>query len=293
MGCVVVVALGVWAVHASVRAQVTGDCASLEPGPCWVLPRPGTQEAVTLDAPIQARFTPGYFEQFDPASATVEVYESGTDTPVAGDLLADGDSLFFIPDGGWEPLTAYEGVVLGQARDIGFGFSTGERADRAPPSMGAILEVEPAQGSTVPELGEGSMRVDVTFEAATDDGPLGSLEYLLYVTRSRDIEAPELRLRRLHQPGVITAALGLRARETAEPVCIAIVAVDGVGKTDTTGERCFEPTQGDFFEPLCSAAPGPRRPAGAAGPAWLLAGLLALVIRRRGRLSARRERRVG
>jgi hypothetical protein len=41
---------------------------------------------------------------------------------------------------------------------------------------------------------------------------------------------------------------------------LVVMAVDGVGHTDATEPVCFEPQQGNFFEPLCSAVPGVPAP---------------------------------
>ena len=72
-------------------------------------------------------------------------------------------------------------------------------------------------------------------------------------------------------------AFVLSPEEAVSPGCVVVHAVDGVGNVDDDMEpECFEPVQGNFFEPLCSASR-------VEGRHWLSWGLLALVLRRRRR----------
>lgn len=265
------------------RAQSSADCEANDPGPCWVFPRPGTPEAVTLDAPVLVRFTPGFFDDRGVEAVAFELNDADTGAAVGGSLSIADDVLYFVPDGWLEPNTSYEGSIYAgdpEPREIQIGFRTGSFADSRPPVMGPILDVTPHPETEVAGFGEGSERVDIEFEGATDDGPLGSIEYLIFLTRGHGISAPVLRLRRLEQPGNIPAAIGMTADEAAEPACAAIVAVDGVGKTDASPEQCFDPRTGTFFEPLCSVSPHPTLP-----------GVLGLVLPVGFALLARRRRR--
>lgn len=245
-------------------ARAQSDCdTQQEPGPCWVFPRPGTPEAVTLDAPIEIRYTPKFFDTYGRQATAIDVFDSATGNPVPGVVeVAASDLMFFLPNGGWQPTTSYDGRVYGQGMEIDFNFTTGTTVDRSPPIAGRILDVTPHPGSEVAAVGPGSERVDIDFQSATDDGPIGSIEYQIYLTRGHGIDAPVLRLRKLGQePGApIPAAIGLTAYEAEQPACVAVVAVDGVGKTDVSNEDCFDPVVGSFFQPLCSAGGTPHLP---------------------------------
>ncbi|MFW5876884.1 MAG: hypothetical protein ACOCXM_09115 [Myxococcota bacterium] len=288
IGPLLLVACVSWAPGVA-RAQVDALCDGRpEPGPCAVTPLPGTPEDVTLDAPIRIRYTPGFFDTFAETSTAVEVFDA-TGQPVSGSTeVAASDLLLFRPDGGWQPDTRYDGRVFGEGGEIAFGFQTGDELDQRPPVMGPILSAEPAEDSEVPGLGPGSVRIDVTFEGATDDGPQGSVEYQVYVTRGADLAAPELRLRVRHQSAPLVAAVGLTGEETGSTVCIAIVAIDGVGKIDVSEERCFDPITGHFFEPLCSVVPHPR-PNDVLGLLWPMALGLFWLRRRGGKVFGRRR----
>lgn len=265
----------------SAAAQIDALCEGGEPGPCAVTPLPGTPERVTLDAPIKVRYTEGFFEVFGVEGTAIEVIREDTGLPVAGSTQQLGsDLLFFVPDGGWEPETRYVGRVFGEGNEIAFGFQTGRSVDMGPPTRPRIVQVEASEGTA---LGEGAVRIDVEFEPSSDDGPLGSLEYQVYLTAGHDVVEPELRLRIRHQSTTtLVGAIGLTGEATSEPACMAIVAVDGVGRTASSETTCFDPVTGNYFEPLCSVAPAPS----ARGVAGVWLPLLAVWIglgRRRGR----------
>lgn len=288
VGPLLLVACVAWA-PGVVRAQVDALCEGRpEPGPCAVTPLAGTPESVTLDAPVRVRYTPGFFDMFAETSTAVEVFDEMGE-PVTGSVqVATHDLLLFRPAGGWQPDTPYTGRVHGEGGEIPFAFTTGRQVDQRPPVMGPILSAEPAENSEVPDLGSGSVRIDLTFEGATDDGPQGSIEYQVYVTRGAGVAAPELRLRVRHQASPLVAAIGLTAEETASTVCVAVVAIDGVGKTDVSEEQCFDPLTGAFFEPLCTVAPHVR-PDDVLGLLWPMALGLWWLRRRGGKVFGRRR----
>ena len=128
---------------------------------------------------------------------------------------------------------------------------------QCPPEMGEIREVRSTPTPVNCDAPEGGYRVDVSFEPALDDGSPGSIEYLLYLTRGPGVQAPELRDRARNftegGDGLVTMAFVLRPNEADGPVCVAVHAVDGVGRVDrSVPARCFEPIQGNFFQGLCS-----------------------------------------
>ena len=246
---------------------------------------------VSLDAPVRIRYSPGYFEPGgpggDPAvlisvsrcpSSAVCVPsrcdETGEFVPGRAQVL--GPELVFLPDAPWQPNTAYAGIARGVDGDLPFHFCTGSTNDLSPPDLGRITEV--TSTPSPPRCGslEGGFRIAVFFPPAVDLGPPGSIEYLLFQTRGPGIDSPIMRdsLRNFPTESVPMAFV-LPPAEAVSPICVRVAAIDGVGNADLSdaamsGETCVDPVQGNFFYPLCHAAP--HRP-GPAPVGWLLAGL--------------------
>ncbi|AKF08222.1 hypothetical protein DB32_005371 [Sandaracinus amylolyticus] len=255
---------------------------------------------VTLDAPIAVRYSRGYFGPDgpgdDPATllrivrcpADVECSagcSAADGEDVAGRVQVIGDQLFFFPDGGFEPSRAYAGRAGGIDESLDFRFCTGVTVDNGPPVLGEFLDAEPSESTAECVLPEGGRLVGLRWEQATDDGPPGSIEYMLYLTRAAGVNAPQLRDRvRNYASREITLNLRLDALEASEPVCVRVFAADGVGNvSEPSDERCFDPLTDAAFQPLCAvSAPGSAR----AMP-WALAGfalvLGVIVARRRAR----------
>jgi MYXO-CTERM domain-containing protein len=240
---------------------------------------------VTLGAPIRVKYPEGYFEDpviaADPATSIV-VFEGDDSGPeVPGTARAIGDSLVFTPDAPYAPDTRYAGVAFGLDADFVFNFRTGSSFDMGPPQLGPLQEVVATRiDEDSCDAASGSYRIDVSFGGATDDGPPGDIEYLLYLSRGPEVDAPELRaVLRNQSAGDQIMAFIAEASEVASPVCVSIVAVDGVGNLDdTAAPLCDDPIQGSFFEPLCSASPGQS----SSGPiAWLALVAVVLFWRRR------------
>lgn len=255
-------------------------------GPIEVTPATGAS-AVTLDAYVRVEFSDGYFGLgIDPAEALdlrfcdgLSVVECETlGEPVAGDIQVVGDTLFFLPARDFMPSAQYAGIARGIDLDLGIAFRTGAVLDSGPPIMSEVESPTTARVDPSCEAPEGGYRVDVSFPPATDDGSPGSIEYLLYFTRGAGLEAPELRRRaRNFSTELVTMAFVLSPEEAVSPGCVVVHAVDGVGNVDDDMEpKCFEPVQGNFFEPLCSAAP-------MQGRSWFGWALLAWIVIRRKR----------
>lgn len=273
------------------------DCSPpVELGPLEFFPASGAG-GVALDSAVRVRYTPGFFDVWrDPLTRLLEVRDA-SDAPVPGVLERMGDTLVFRPDVPWRAGSAYTGTAFGidilQAR---FNFRTGTGFDVQSPVFGGMPTVTPAAVDARPCVDGGGYRIDVSVVPATDsDGAEGDIEYLLFQTRGPGLERPVLRSRVRNFAGVsIPLAFTLAPSEAVAPVCIAVIAVDGVGHTVEGPTACVDPIQGNFFEPLCSVvapgsthrtAPGSTRDAApwAAGAA-LLAGLctgLRLARRRR------------
>jgi len=255
-----------------------------EVGALEVTPASGAN-GVLLDAYVQVLYTPGYLAAVDP-SRTIEVTTEDGD-PVAGEAQVVGDRLFFVPDALLDPDTTYRGLAFGFDYDFEFEFATTRRdgaVDSGPPTLGSrISDITSSRVSTTCEAPSGGYRVDVSFPPADDDGSPGSIEYLLYLTRGPTLDAPELRARARNfatsDMGRIPMAFVLTPEEAVSPVCVVVHAVDGAGNVDDDMEpRCFEPVQGNFFEALCSAAPGRE-----SSPPFVAVALLGLVLWRRRR----------
>jgi len=256
--------------------------------------------SVSIDAPVRVRYTPGYFEPGvgpggDPATLITlrRCPESGC-SPfpcedgdfVPGRAQVLGDELIFFPDENWRPATTYVGLARGRDGDRSFSFCTGSSSDDLPPSLGAIEEVTSDTVEARCDAPDGGYRVGVFFRPATDSGPPGSIEYLLFQTRGAGVNEPILRDRVRNYAGErITMAFVLPPEDAATPICVRVAAVDGVGNLDFSDlnggeEECLDPVQGNFFYSLCSAAP-PRAGSGLrVGLAMMALITLLLVVRR-------------
>lgn len=288
---------GVLFVAGIARAQdVTCDEAPTASKPLEVTPASGAT-SVTIDAPVNVRYSRGYFGPLgpgDPPETLIRVVrcpidafcglgcmaDEGDDVP--GTVQVIGDNLFFLPDGGFEPDRTYVGRATGVDDVLDFRFCTGVSMDLEPPRLGAFLNAQPAETTALCVLPEGGRLVGLRWEQARDDGPAGSIEYLLYLTRAKGVDAPELRdrLRNYASPEV-TLNLRLDADEASEPVCVRMVAVDGVGRvSENSPEQCFDPITSAAFQPLCTAQ-GPTRESPMI--LWFFSGLAVLLAARRSR----------
>ena len=237
---------------------------------------------VSLDAPVRARYSPGYFGPGGPggdpttmitllqcpssgASCSTLDCVDGEGEFVPGRVQVLGDELIFVPDVDWQSGTAYRGIARGVDATLEFTFCTGTSDDAGPAELGTINSVT----STIVDeercdAPRGSYRISVFFPPATEFGPPGSVEYLLFQTRGTGIDGPVLRDRvRNFATDEIPMAFALPPEQATSPICVTVAAVDGVGNVDYAdnegGEVCVDPVQGNFFEPLCSvSAPGTR-----------------------------------
>ena len=265
-------------------AQEPLDCPEdLGQGPREVTPADGAG-GVTRDAVVQVGYTVDFFGLArGPLNELLEVFEVDSESPVAGEYqVVGGETLFFIPD---EPLlsdTAYRGVARGVENDLEFSFRTGATLDQIPPEMRGVAWATSVPVDTACESPEGGYRVEVQFPPALDDGPAGSVEYWLYLTRGAGQGAPVVRARaRGYRAQLITMAFVLTPEEAAEPICVDVIAVDGVGRiSNGQATACLDPYDRSFFNGLCSAinvaSDGPQAPA-----IWLVVMGLVLAGRRR------------
>lgn len=273
------------------RAQCDGD---LVRGPLEVTPSVGAQ-GVTLDAPVIVRYSEGYFGREgpdDPPETLIRLGLCPADTacgipcdldrdatPVPGTVQVVGDRLFFQPDDLLEERRAYVGTALGLDRPLDFRFCAGRRPDASPPTAPQFVEATPDITGESCALPEGGRRIGLRYRPSTDDGPGGSIEYLLYLTRGAGIDEPVLRdrVRNTSSDEALLRLLLTRA-ESAEPVCVRVFAIDGVGNlSDATPEECVDPLTSAAFQPLCSARPSAPLAAWTALP---LAALALLAVRR-------------
>lgn len=257
-------------------------------GPLEVTPASGAG-GVTIDARVKVRYGDGTLgPELDPTSLIelrlcdpADIFNCDTTGElVPGRAQIVGDRwVFFVPSGDLVPSSQYAGIARGAEGDFEFTFRTGTGRDLSPPRLGNVDAPSTARVDRPCEGGRG-YRVDVRFDGATDDGPQGSIEYLLYLTRGATVEAPELRARvRSLATAETTMAFSLSDAEAVAPVCFVVHAVDGLDRVDADMEPvCFEPVQGTYFA-ACSASPGG---AGAGGfGALVLGGALVAMGRRR------------
>ena len=240
-------------------AQPQSDCPEdLGRGPREITPADGAA-AVTLDAVVRVGYTPGFFAEpgRDPADF-LEVYARDSVEQLVGDFqVVGGDTVFFIPEMLLEAESMYHGLARGIDGDLEFSFRTGRTLDERAPTLGPIARVDATEIEAGCEAPDGGYRVDVHFPPAADDGPPGSIEYLLYLSRFAGQGAPSIRARaRGYSTRLITMAFVLSQDEAVEPICVEVVAVDGVGRVSEVGETtCLDPLTGSFFAGLCSVSP--------------------------------------
>ncbi|MCG8554270.1 MAG: Ig-like domain-containing protein [Proteobacteria bacterium] len=250
----------------------------------WI-PASGAQ-GVTLDAHIIMRFRHSIeVSKLNANPFTLLELDATTCTPkdavrrIAGALRQlDSHTLAFTPDRSFRNSTWYwADVVTAQGSPSTLAraqtcFKTGETLGVDPPMFppGARpLEVstDPAASCGGPD---GSRLVSLIFPPAVTSGSEGSLEYLVFLTNAEDLQAPVLRRRERHLAGgSVNTGFVLGPDELGSPVCVAIVAVDGMGNLSGNELRtCFDPLSGSFFAPLCSLSGPPG--AGGRPPAGLL-----------------------
>lgn len=213
---------------------------------------------------------------------------------VAGSVHAiDSRTIAFVPDRRLDAETRYYPVVAKPGFDAPafaeLRLETGSELDAEPPSLsvgpdGIALSSEPiGPGCEGPP---GGLRIGVSFPPASDDGDEGSIEYFLYLTRGFGVHGPELRARARDHDGTVRMSLFLTQQQSRERACVAVRAVDGVGKPAANEpELCFDPIEGSHFEDCTAEAAigathaGPRaRTSLAFGAGWLA---LVAVRRRR------------
>jgi hypothetical protein len=264
-------------------------------GPLEVTPASGAG-GVTIDAYVKVLYGEGTLgPELDPESlielrhcgdlGPFECETSGERVPGRAQIVGDR-WVFFVPDGELLANAQYAGVARGAEGDLPFTFRTGTARDLRAPTLGNVSSPATARVDRPCEGGRG-FRVDVRFDGATDDGPQGSIEYLLYLTRGATVEAPELRARvRSLATSETTMAFVLSDAEAVAPVCFVVHAVDGLGNVDSDGEPvCFEPVQGTYFEACSVSAPGATRGLGVGAFA---VGVVVVVLGVRRRRGARR-----
>lgn len=309
-----VLVLALLAAPSASGAQDAGTCPGPpNPEPLETTPSNGAT-GVTLNAPVRVRYTEGFFVEGPGAGRDpldlIEVWacpegllligdidcQAEGGSPLGGSAQIIGDELVFVPRQELDPTRVYSGVASGLGfADLPFAFETGTSLDLTPPIFpdDFIRDLTSTRTPMRCDAPQGGFRISVFFEAATDDGPAGSIEYLLFQTRGQGIEEPVLRdrVRQFVTSGRIPMAFVLPPSQANQPICVQVVAVDGLTRVaripETMNERdCTNPVQGNFFEPLCAVgAPGTGggEPLGAA--VALAAGAL-LVLRRRRRRAA-------
>jgi serine/threonine protein phosphatase PrpC/CRP-like cAMP-binding protein len=143
-------------------------------------------------------------------------------------------------------------------------FRTGDDVDREPPELHVTseeldLRVEPPPAPC--DAPAGSLRVRMTVPTPDDDGDPSSVEVLAYLTRRAGDAPPALRARARPEDAdqdSITLTLLLEPEEGHGPLCVALRAVDGVGRgSEASPERCFDPgaAERSVFASSCAVRP--------------------------------------
>lgn len=290
------VALLVFACLSLAGAARAQDCDDeVVRGPVEVTPSVGAQ-AVTLDAPVIVLYSAGYFGPEggpgDPPETLIRVGVCPLDTgcgvpcdldaeasPVPGTVQVIGDRLFFQPDDLLDERRQYVGSAGGLDGALDFRFCAGRALDARPPAPPQFVEATPDVSGESCALPDGGRRIGLRYRPSTDDGPLGSIEYLLFLTRGAGVDEPQLRDRfRNTSTDEALLRLLLTQEESAEPVCVRVLAVDGVGSiSEPTPEECVDPLTAAAFQPLCAVDPGAARHG--RGSLLLAAAALAIGLR--------------
>ncbi len=277
------------------------QCPAPPLAPVEVTPAVGAQ-GVTIDAWVMVRYGEGYFGPEGPGDdpeTLVSLERCGecgsrcdVGVPVPGRVEVLGDDLFYVPDGPLGARTQYRGVANGFEGSLDFSFCTGDERDVGAPEFSQAVRFDPIESDDPCEVPGGGYRVGIYAPPANDDGPGGSLEYLLFLTRATGLDAPVLVDRvRNFSAGEITMYLFLDRERAASSVCVRLGVIDGVGNV-TMGdeESCFDPVSRIAFQGCAVSGPGLRTlqaPARAGVPRGFLAlALLGLAL-----AGTRRERR--
>ena len=268
-------------------AHAQAQCETPPQAPTAVTPASGAQ-GVTTDSGVMVRYSPGYFGPLGPGDdpATLVVLEAcgacdstctlGSGVPVPGEVQVFEDDLFFIPNQPLTSRTRYVGRADGLEGSISFSFCSGFTADNTAPQISNTLRHESISVGESCELPQGGFRIGIYMDPATDDGPSGSLEYLLFLTRGEGVTAPVLVDRvRNFAAGEITMRVFLDRERAATLICVRAAVMDGVGRiTFQDDESCFDPITKVTFQG-CGVSRARSAPFG-----WLvMASMLALTWR--------------
>jgi hypothetical protein len=243
-------------------------------GPLEVTPAAGAS-GVPLDHPLRILFTADYFgSAAAPLPDDAFDVRGPDDLPVAGEVqLAADDVLFFLPAGGWQPDTLYSGTAFGEV-NLPFTFRTSSTIDQQSPTVSPLSTLGSTRVDASCQLPNGGFRVDLEFSTSLDDGAAGSIEYHLYLARAEGLEAPRevARLRNFtSEPDArVPISFLLDERFAGSPICVQLMATDGIGNVASSSPFCFDPVEGANFAGLCSA--GPR--SAVAAPHGALTGVL-------------------
>lgn len=255
--------------------------------------------AVARNAHLRVRYPEDYFDvpaAGDPTDALSLVRCDSPDflapcnpvESVMGTITLQEDTVVFAPDALLLPQTRYEytASAIDVAPRVG-AFRTLDGVDTTPPVFFGVDSVDSARVRPSCEAPDGGYRIDLFVNPAQDDFSPGDIEYLVYLTRAEGLGAPQLRSRvRNYQVGrgEIALAFVLEAEYGVRPVCVEVVAVDGVGLTTAeSSATCFDPATGDFFAPLCATTPSGVRTSPGGVLTWGSFGLLGVLLLRRRR----------
>ncbi len=252
-----------WSTRGVAHAQVTCPTPpDTTPGVQAVWPAAGV-----LDAPRNSWIRIEYGEALDELvsdPAPITVTHVSSDEALGGRLERQGQSLFFVPERQLDPLSEYAVSAVDVGTRFNYLFTTSGRNDNGNPQLTGELAVV-SQEVHCPDA---RFRLDVTFPAASDDGPTTSLEYLVFLTRASGLKAPELRARaRGFAADQVTLVMNLQAHEARDAVCVAVRVIDGRGRLAPQAlSACIDPITERYFENACAVGRG-----GSTLPWWLMA----------------------
>jgi hypothetical protein len=220
--------------------------------------------------------------------------KSEPDRSIAARVLPAGEArVVLVPERLLEPSTEHWVLVarpfLDRASRAESELTTGDSVDRESPELpfgDDDLSLEVSALAPECDAAPGSVRLSLEIPKPSDDTDAESVSVLVFLSRAAELHAPELLATVLNRGEPLRADVVLSPAQARERACIALRAVDGVGRiSDDEVEACFHPSRDVAFASGCGVVLGRER---SVDLRWVVSGLAGLLVRlRRKRAPAR------